>query len=185
MNQSFALPQAYAKATERLEGDCAAAFSGEFDYVYRILRGLGVPHADVEDLAHDVLLVLHRAWRNYDRSRPLRPYLFGIAVRVASSNRRRYWRETSFAAVEAADWGPRQEDALCAKRARDIVLAGLAHIPLPRRAVLAMHDIDEISMRDIARELSIPLFTVYSRLRKARREFEKAVVRLQKEMPGP
>jgi DNA-directed RNA polymerase specialized sigma24 family protein len=48
-----------------------------------------------------------------------------------------------------------------------------------------MHVIDEIPMRDIARDLSIPLFTAYSRLRKARREFEKAVVRLQKVMPGP
>ena len=185
MTQSFALPQAPARATERLEDDCVAAFSSEFDYVHRMLRRLGVPQADVEDLAHDVFLVLHRAWRNYDRSRPMRPYLFGIAVRVTSSNRRRNWRETSFAAVDAEDSGPRQEDALRAKRARDLVLAGLAHIPLPRRAVLAMHVIDEIPMRDVARDLSIPLFTAYSRLRKARREFEKAVVRLQKVMPGP
>jgi DNA-directed RNA polymerase specialized sigma24 family protein len=41
-----------------------------------------------------------------------------------------------------------------------------------------MHDIDEVGMRDIASTLSIPLFTAYSRLYKAREEFAAAVARL-------
>ena len=168
-----------------VQSECIEAFSRELDYIFRTLRRLGVPRRDEEDLAHEVFLVLHRTWREYDPSRPLRAYLFGIAFRVASSNRRRTWRETSFAVVDAHDRAPVPDRALEAKRARALVLAALARIPLPRRAVLSMHDIDEIPMRDIARELSIPLFTAYSRLRKARREFEKAVVRLEKEIPGP
>jgi hypothetical protein len=43
-----------------------------------------------------------------------------------------------------------------------------------------MHDIDEVPMREVTRALSVPLFTGYSRLRKARREFEAAVTALQK-----
>jgi len=42
-----------------------------------------------------------------------------------------------------------------------------------------MHDLDNVSMREIAALLSIPLFTAYSRLRKARKEFETAAQRLQ------
>ena len=41
-----------------------------------------------------------------------------------------------------------------------------------------MHDLDDASMRDIASALSIPRFTAYSRLRKARRELDEAVHRL-------
>jgi RNA polymerase sigma-70 factor (ECF subfamily) len=172
------------EAPRSVESACIEAFSRELDYILRTLRRLGAPRRDVEDLAHEVFLVLHKNWHTYDPSRPLRAYLSGIAFRVASSNRRRTWRETTFAVVDTHDHAPMPDKALEAKRARALVLAALACIPLPRRAVLAMHDLDEIPMRDIARELSIPLFTAYSRLRKARREFEKAVVRLEKETSG-
>lgn len=165
-----------------VDAGCTDAFSRELNYVYRTLRRLGVPPADVEDLAHEVFLALHRTWDEYDRVRPLRAYLFGIAFRVVSSSRRRTWRETSFAVVDAQDAAPLPEQALQAKQARALVLTALACIPLARRAVITMHDLDDIPVRDIARELAIPLFTAYSRLRKARRELAAAVVRLEKEL---
>jgi RNA polymerase sigma-70 factor (ECF subfamily) len=65
-----------------------------------------------------------------------------------------------------------------------MVLAALEKIPLQRRAVLVMHDLDDVSVRDIASVLAIPLFTAYSRLRKARREFEVAMRRILKEVEG-
>ncbi len=65
-----------------------------------------------------------------------------------------------------------------------LMLAALERIPLPRRAVLVMHDIDEVPVGDVARVLSIPLFTAYSRLRKARRELQVAVRRIMREADG-
>ena len=44
-----------------------------------------------------------------------------------------------------------------------------------------MHDIDAIPVESVAAELKLPKFTVYSRLRKARRELEAAVRRLTSE----
>lgn len=174
----------FPEAPKSVEDECIEAFSRELDYILRTLRRLGVPRRDVEDLAHEIFLILHKNWHAYDRSRSLRSYLFGIAFRVASSNRRRTWRETAFAVIETRDRASTPDKALETKRARALVLTALACIPLPRRAVLAMHDLDEIPMRDIARELSIPLFTAYSRLRKARREFERALLQLEKETSG-
>ena len=46
---------------------------------------------------------------------------------------------------------------------------------------MVMHDIDDVPVREVASVLDIPLFTVYSRLRKARRELESAIRRLLKE----
>jgi DNA-directed RNA polymerase specialized sigma24 family protein len=43
-----------------------------------------------------------------------------------------------------------------------------------------MHDLDDLPVEDVAAALGIPKFTVYSRLRKARREMETAVRRLTK-----
>jgi RNA polymerase sigma-70 factor (ECF subfamily) len=49
-------------------------------------------------------------------------------------------------------------------------------VPLGRRAVVIMYDLDDMPMREVARVLSIPLFTAYSRLRKGRKEFAHAVL---------
>jgi len=160
---------------------CLDAFQRELDYVYRTLRRLGTAPSEVDDLAQEVFLALRRSWNEYDPERPLRPYLFGISFRIASAYERKRRREVAFGIVEVGDSGPGPDDALQSKQARALVLAALERIPLPRRAVLVMHDIDDIPVGHVASTLDIPLFTVYSRLRKARRELEAAVRRLLKE----
>jgi len=173
-------PSARAVSPTTIDDSCLDAYQNEFDYLMRTLQRLGVNPADVEDLAHDVFLILRSAWHTYDPTRPLRPYLFGIAFRVAATHRRKHWREVPFAIVDGPDLAPCPDQALDTSRARALALAALHRIPVPRRAVLVMHDIDEIPVHEVAATLSIPIFTVYSRLRKARRELETAVARLQK-----
>jgi RNA polymerase sigma-70 factor (ECF subfamily) len=160
---------------------CLDAFQLELDYVHRALRRLGTSPSEIEDLAQEVFLALRRSWREYDPSRPLRPYLFGIAFRIASANHRKRSREVALGVFDIGDPGPGPDDTLQGKQARALVLAALERVPLPRRAVLVMHDIDEVPIREVASVLAIPRFTAYSRLRKARREMEAAVRRLLKE----
>jgi len=154
---------------------CLEAYQRELDYLLRTLQRLGVASTDLEDLAHEVFLALRGSWHAYDPTRPLRPYLFGIAFRVASSHRRRHWREVAFGEVDEPDLAPAPDRALESEQARALVLAALQHIPLARRVVLIMHELDDVPMRDVAATLRIPLFTAYSRLRKARRELEAAL----------
>ena len=165
--------------------ECLEAFQGELDYVYRSLRRLGTPPSEVDDLAQEVFLALRQSWDEYDRTRPLRPYLFGIAFRISAATQRKRRREVSFGVIEADEPGPGPDDALLAKQIRAQVLAALEQVPLKRRAVLVMHDIDEVAVRDIATALSIPLFTVYSRLRKGRRELEVALRRMPSQGGSP
>ena len=58
-------------------------FEAESSYVLRTLHRLGVQERDVEDLAHEVFITVHRRLPDYDASRPLRPWIFGIALRTA------------------------------------------------------------------------------------------------------
>jgi RNA polymerase sigma-70 factor (ECF subfamily) len=160
---------------------CLEAFQRELDYVHRTLRRLGTAPSEVEDLAQEVFLALRGAWAQYDSGRPLRPYLFGIAFRIAAAHQRKRRREVAFEIVEVRDLGPGPDDALQSKQARALVLAALERIPLPRRAVLVMHDIDEVPVEEVAAVLAIPRFTVYSRLRKGRRELETAARRIMSE----
>jgi RNA polymerase sigma-70 factor (ECF subfamily) len=177
---SVCLASGFPSNVVSAERSCFDAFQSEFDYLCRTLRRLGVPVADLEDEVHEVFLVLSRKWDQYDSSRPLRPYLFGIAFRIVAARKRRSRREVSGNLEELGDTAPLPDEALEAAHARELVLRALDRVPLPRRAVLVMHDIDEIPMRSIADTLRLPLFTGYSRLRKARKEFEAAVRMLQK-----
>ena len=99
--------------------------------------------------------------------------------------RRKRRHELTFSSLEIRDGGPGPDDALQAKQARATVLRALESIPLRRRAVLVMHDLEEVSMGQVAAALSIPLFTAYSRLRKARVELEAAIRRVTKDVNRP
>jgi RNA polymerase sigma-70 factor (ECF subfamily) len=60
------------------------------------------------------------------------------------------------------------------------VLRALDRLPVTRRAVLVMHEIDQVPIREVASALQIPVFTAYSRLRKARIEFRTAADTLRR-----
>ena len=156
------------------EEACLEAFQAELDYLYQTLEWLGASSSEVEDLAQEVFLVLHRSWDEYDVSRPLRPFLFGIAFRIVSAHRRRRAKERPMTHTDFEDRAPWPDRALQAKQDRALLLIALDRIPLPRRGVLVMHDIDDIPATEVASAFSIPLFTVYSRLRKARKELQVA-----------
>jgi DNA-directed RNA polymerase specialized sigma24 family protein len=47
-----------------------------------------------------------------------------------------------------------------------------------------MHELDGVPVAEVASTLSVPLFTVYSRLRKARRELQSGIRRLLREAGG-
>ena len=83
--------------------------------------------------------------------------------------------------METDDFRPRPDQLL--ERSQQRALR--AESPRPRpddcgRAVLVMHDIDELPISDIATQLSMRRFTGYSRLRKARKEFAAALSSLDK-----
>ena len=161
------------------------AYQSELTYVFHALRWLGAHPSEVEDLAQEVFIALRRSWSHYDAGRPLRPYLFGVAFRVVSMQRRKRRREITFATLEIRDGGPGPDEALQARQARALVLRALERVPLRRRAVLVMHDLDEAPMAEVAAALSIPKFTAYSRLRKARTELEAAIRRITRGASEP
>jgi DNA-directed RNA polymerase specialized sigma24 family protein len=89
-------PSSGSVSRHTIDDACLEAYQRELDYLMRTLRRLGVPPEDAEDLAHEVFLVLRRTWQRYDATRALKPFLFGIAFRVAASHRRKHWRELPF-----------------------------------------------------------------------------------------
>ena len=141
-------------------------FEEHFAFVCRSLQRLGVREADLEDIAQELFLAVHRVLPSSDRSRPLKPWLFGFAVRYASNYRRLSWHRGR--ELDDVPVSPKLHDKLAAKRT---VLAALERLDFDKRVVLVMHDLEELTAPEIAEELGLPLNTVYSRVRLAREAF--------------
>jgi RNA polymerase sigma-70 factor (ECF subfamily) len=156
-------------------------FDTEFSYVWNTLRRLGVHESDVLDQAQEVFLVVHSLLPDYDASRPVRPWLFAIAYRIACRYRSlaRHRHEVhADAPPEPIDPAPMADRKMETDQARELMLEAIQGIELPRRAVFILSEIEERPMADIAAALQIPVNTAYSRLRLAREDFEKAARRL-------
>ena len=143
------------------------------------MRRLGVASADLEDEAHNVFVAVLKRLQSYDPSRPLKPWLFGFAFRVASEYRRKSGRVEQLEEPQrVVDSAVRPDAGYDIARKRWMVQTVLEEIELDRRAVFVLHDIDGFTGDEIARTLEIPLGTVYSRLRLAREDFAAKIRRL-------
>ena len=159
-------------------------FDQHSSYVCTVIRRFGVPERDVEDVAHDTFVVVHRRLGDYDPALPLRPWLFGIAYRVAIAHRRRVSNRAPVSehVSDLPDSEPSVEQKLDAEAGRQLVLRALEALEPERRAVFVLHEIDGVPIPQVAAALEIVPNTAYSRLRVAREEFTAAVRRLKKGM---
>lgn len=156
------------------------------DYVWRMLQRLGVKPPDLEDLCHDVFLVAHRRFGEFDGRVAVNAWLFGICLRIAANYRRRARvRQQHVGALsedEAAQVrGPASaepDQQLARRRAQERVQAVLEGMDLTKRAVFLMYEIEGLGCQQIAEQLGVPVGTVYSRLHAARTLFEKEAARL-------
>lgn len=162
-------------------------FESELSFVWNTLRRFGVVERDLEDVAHEVFVVVNRRLAEYDPARPLRPWLFAIAVRCASDYRRlaRHRHERLDGdAREPTDHAAYPDELVGQTEERNLARRALLAVPEERRAVLVLHDFEEIAMQEIADALGIPLKTAYSRLRIGRTELIEAARRAQRRKEG-
>jgi len=151
-------PPQHAAPVDRKAERFIAAYEDEVDYLFASLRRLGADADEIEDLAHQVFLDLLRSRPRIGGRRSMRSCLFGLAVRVIVRHRRR-------------NGGPR----VGSSAPSPLVLAALDRVPLKRRAVLVLHELDQVPAAEIAGSLSMTRLGVALRLRKARREMDTAV----------
>lgn len=156
----------------------AAVYRDHLDYVWTSLRRLGVPARDLEDVAHEVFLVVHRRLVDYDRARPIKPWLFGIAFRVASEYRRRIARRSELAdsgsrLPAAAETSP--ESQTVRREAVELARRALDAIDEEARVVFILAELDGVAVTEVAATLEIPVNTAYTRLRRARLAVASAI----------
>lgn len=159
------------------------------DFVWRSLRRLGVREADVADAAQEVFLVAHRRFREAETRAKPSTWLFQTSIHVAQNRRRlaHVRREVSDgdALSHRPDESPSSaEDALERREGIALLEGALERMSLEQRAVFVLFELEGMGGEEIAETLSIPIGTVYSRLRLGREAFSRACRRLRPEAPG-
>jgi len=150
-------------------------------FVWLSLQRLGIHPSDLDDIAQDVFMIVHRRLDTFDRRARVSTWLFGICMRVAANyRRRRRWTHEVLsggleddrpATLTAAD------DILVRREQRELAERALNRLEVAKRATFVMFEIESLSCQEIAELMNVPIGTVYSRLHSARRQLEKNLTR--------
>ena len=143
------------------------------DFIWRLLRRLGVPFADTDDATQRVFMIAARRVADITQGSE-RSFLFGTALRVAPEVIRAARRSPSpldDEAHERRDSSPDPEALVAQRRARAVLEELLLAMPLELRTVLVLFELEQMTKTEVAELLGLPVGTAVSRLRRAREEF--------------
>ena len=161
--------------------DVRAVYREHARFVWLSLQRLGIHVSDLDDVAQDVFVIVHKRLRTFDQRSRLTTWLFGICMRVAANYRRR--RRWTFEVLSggADDQRPgtlvAADDILVRREQREVAERALNRLEVAKRATFVMFEIESLSCLEIAELMNVPVGTVYSRLHSARRQLEKALSR--------
>ena len=153
-----------------------------FDFIWRSLRGLGVPPSTIDDAAQHVFWTASQKLASITIGSE-RAYLFATARGTAANARRARQRSRELLGDDAlalrADTRPDPEEAASTREARRLLDQVLDGLDEDLREVFVLFELEGQTTAEIAALLGTPMGTVASRLRRAREEFRTAARRLQ------
>jgi RNA polymerase sigma-70 factor, ECF subfamily len=139
------------------------------DRLFRLAMWFERNRTDAEDVVQDTMM---QALRSFHRFRPgtnCRAWLVTILQRVVSNRRR-----TKGRSIVVSDPDDRLAHALPfvppvpQQLTDEALLAGLRRLPLALQEVILLCDVEELSYKEAAEALTIPIGTVMSRLHRGR-----------------
>ncbi len=150
-------------------------------FVWRVLLRLGVSEADVDDVAQEVFLGVHRNLASFEGRCAMRTWIYGICHRRVIDYRRRAMTRPEVLTDEPPEQGSEapQDDGLDLERARLHLNQVLDGLDSEKRAVFVLFEIEGMPMEEVAEVVGCPLQTAYSRLYAARKKVEALAQRLR------
>lgn len=144
---------------------------GVVNVVYRMCGDANL----ADDAAQETFI---RAWQHLPGYRPRSPFrnwLYRIATNVARDALRREREMVSLDSVPLANSEQGPEAAVEGKERGDRVRQAVLSLPPASRAVLVLREYEDLSYREIADTLGIPMGTVMSRLNYARNRLRESL----------
>ena len=155
------------------------------DYVWRLLRSLGVPEVHQEDAFHEVFLVVHRRLHQFDARASLQTWLFGIARNVfleqyrARKEERRALPEGEGESeeLELVDTAPTPDAVLLGQEAERVLTEALTYVGEPRKSALLLRLDHGLAYEDIAEVMGWSVAKVKNEIHRARLQLRAQLAR--------
>jgi RNA polymerase sigma-70 factor (ECF subfamily) len=174
----------------RAEVSFEQVYSTYVEFVWRTARRLGVEEAAADDVVQSVFLAVYQKLDDFEWRSTLKTWLFAILLRVASEHRRAARRRSPHLAHGSVDpdlvpdGAINPHEALSraeASRTIDLLLESLEG---DKRVVFVMAELEGMTAREIGLVTGLEPSAVYSRLRAARTDFERAAAALRRRELG-
>ncbi len=150
------------------------------DIAFRVAYLVTGTAADAEDATQDAFVKAFRQIRRFDPRRPFRPWLLRIVGNEARNRRRSEARRLHYevAASGRSEAGPPSEHPEAAALTADIdrqLLAAVNRLPEKERLVVGFKYFLDLSGREAAVALGVPVGTIKSRLNRALQRLRKEI----------
>ncbi len=184
-----------AFANDRGRWDFDADVLPFMDSLYRLAYRMSRNRQDAEDLLQETYLRAYKYYDKFQEGTNLRAWLFRILRNTFINRYRRRQRQplrSSFDEIEdgresrlldspLVPRGLTPEEELMVGALDQDLQAALESLPCDYRTVVELADLQDLSYREIAEQLDIPLGTVMSRLYRGRRKMEDALLAYARE----
>jgi RNA polymerase sigma-70 factor (ECF subfamily) len=162
-------------------------YESTVEYVWNAVCRMGVPRSDAEDVVQEVFVIVHRRLGEFAGRAQLRTWVFKIVVHLVQHYFRTHARKPGdratergteiHALVDSLEKGPAGElERTEALRVLDRLLSQLNDT---KRVVFVLAELERMTLAEIADIVEANANTVASRLRAARRDFDRALSRFQ------
>lgn len=155
-------------------------YDSEFGFVWRAVANRGIPSAALDDVVQEVFLVVHRKLHTFEGRSTLRTWLVGIVRRVVADHVKKRGNQAiaQEALLDHADPSA-EEPAVQAERRAAMALVEelLGKMSEAQREVFVLHELEQMTTREIAAVTGANDNTVQTRLKAARRIFQQGVAR--------
>lgn len=156
------------------EEEARALYETHSPYVYGIAFMLTRSAAAADDIMQETFLRAFQKYELYDRDRPVRPWLYRIAVNVTKSMlRRQRWLFFTDKVPEEQDNQWVEDRILKSENEREL-WNSVNGLSAKRREVIILHYYAGLSLPEVASILRIPEGTCKSRLHEALKQLRRS-----------
>src|SRR5512143_63354 len=142
-----------------------------FDSLYNFARWLASDRDEAEDLVQETYVKALRGFASFEQGTNFRAWMFRI-LRNTFLTSRTGLKATVPLDDDESPVTPASldtpESILLGSLDQKVLQEGIAELPVAHREVLLLCDVEEMSYREIAEALTIPIGTVMSRISRAR-----------------
>jgi RNA polymerase sigma-70 factor (ECF subfamily) len=162
------------------EGACAELMGRWEVPVRAVIARVVLNASEADELAQDAFVRLWQHRARFDATKPLKPWMLGIALNLAR-NRLRWWKRRPHVALDEWTEADRSDGAVRGTQRAEhaersaAVIAAIAALPVELREAIVLFEYEDMSYADIAMAVGATPKAVESRIARAREKLRVAL----------